>query len=87
MNKHINVYNALKLCLEYNTESALDRFIYRLENNPENISDITKENAYCEMFYQILVLMFGDYGTSPRAGWIEDVNGAITFLKYLRDEC
>lgn len=37
-----------------------------------------------------LVMMFGDYGTSPRSGWIEDVDGAIAWLKgrrkYWEDE-
>ena len=34
----------------------------------------------------ILVCRFGDYGTSPRFGWIEDKNGAMKFLRYLLND-
>ena len=27
-----------------------------------------------EIFYMMLVLMFGDYGTSPRSGWLYLIN-------------
>lgn len=30
---------------------------------------------YLEMVWMYLVLCFGDYGTSPRSGWIEDFDG------------
>ena len=30
--------------------------------------------------YMMLVQMFGDYGTSPRFGWIDDKEGAAAFL-------
>ena len=28
----------------------------------------------------IAVLLFGDYGTSPRSGWITDINGFKSFI-------
>ena len=31
----------------------------------------------------LLVCMFGDYGTSPRFGWVTDRNGAVKFLQGL----
>lgn len=31
-----------------------------------------------------LVLMFGNYGTSPRGGWLEDAEGAVQWLKEMR---
>lgn len=34
-----------------------------------------------EVFWMLCVLMFGNYGTSPRSGWIEDCTGCIEFLK------
>lgn len=34
----------------------------------------------------ILVCRFGDYGTSPRFGWIEDKDAAMQFLEYLLAE-
>ena len=37
------------------------------------------------ILWQMLVLMFGDYGTSPRYGWIynEYCNDAADFLEYI----
>lgn len=32
-----------------------------------------KDNQF-EIFWMILVLQFGDYGTSPRSGWLETDN-------------
>lgn len=32
------------------------------------------------VFWAVLVLMYGNYGTSPRFGWIEDANAAIEFV-------
>lgn len=32
-----------------------------------------------EMLWMIAVLLFGDYGTSPRSGWIEDVESFRKF--------
>lgn len=38
-----------------------------------------------EIFWMLLVLMFGDYGTSPRYGWInhEQISDAILFIDWL----
>ena len=33
-----------------------------------------------EVLWMICVLMFGDYGTSPRSGWVEDFEGCREFL-------
>lgn len=30
--------------------------------------------------WSVLVQLFGDYGTSPRVGWVEDTKGAAGFL-------
>ena len=44
-----------------------------------------------ECYYQIQVLwmmlinMFGEYGTSPRFGWIEDIKGYQKFLTEIYD--
>ena len=42
------------------------------------------EDRLNAVIWQMLVLMFGDYGTSPRYGWIVDISGAIAYLKSLR---
>lgn len=33
-----------------------------------------------EIIYMIAVELFGDYGTSPRSGWIEDIDGFYDFI-------
>ena len=43
-----------------------DKFIHILR--PEE--DIFKDEQF-EIFWMMLVLLFGDYGTSPRSGWLE----------------
>ena len=49
---------------------------------------ISREDVYEDrlnaVIWQLLVLMFGDYGTSPRYGWIDDTRGAIAYLKELK---
>lgn len=34
-----------------------------------------------QVFWMIAVFMFGNYGTSPRSGWIEDVEGFREFCR------
>ena len=34
------------------------------------------------LLWSMLVLMFGDYGTSPRTGWINDITGCIEFIEF-----
>lgn len=40
-----------------------------------------------EIFWMLLVLMFGDYGTSPRYGWInpEQISDAVLFIDWLTE--
>ena len=42
-------------------------------------------DTYVNVIWQILVIMFGDYGTSPRYGWIDFDNkdDAVELLKKL----
>ena len=40
----------------------------------------TKPCSQEEFIYMICVLLFGDYGCSPRTGWIEDVEGFHNFI-------
>lgn len=48
-------------------------------------SNSTEEFSQFEIFWMLLVLMFGDYGTSPRYGWInyEQIDDAILFIDWL----
>ena len=40
-----------------------------------------------EILWMMLVELFGTYGTTVRTGWIDDVDGAIEWLKKLRVFC
>ena len=33
-----------------------------------------------EIFWMLLVCLYGDYGTSPRSGWIEELDHAHDFI-------
>ena len=41
--------------------------------------------AQLQIIWMILVIMYGDYGTSPRFGWIEDINGFRAFIERLKE--
>lgn len=51
--------------------------------------DYLEEKLHLDMFYDkelnvlwlLLVKMFGDYGTSPRSGWIEKRSECVNFLE------
>lgn len=43
-----------------------------------------KEFKEIDTLIGCLVIMFGDYGTSPRGGWIEQVDNALNWLRYVR---
>lgn len=34
------------------------------------------------LLWSMLVLMFGDYGTSPSSGWIDDITGCVEFIEF-----
>lgn len=38
------------------------------------------DNGMDQLIYSWLVMMYGDYGTSPRGGWIIDMKGAVKWL-------
>ncbi len=43
-----------------------------------------KLDEQAEVLWMIAVCLFGDYGTSPRSGWIEDVDGLYDFIDRLK---
>lgn len=45
-----------------------------------------EENGFSEEVWSMFVLMFGDYGTSPRFGWIEKVSEFKAFLQKIYDD-
>ena len=61
-------------------EEEFDKLLYYLKNQQNNTNNdtysirrpdfITTENEIMELYWMQLVQTFGDYGTSPRSGWI-----------------
>jgi len=44
-------------------------------------------DTFLRVFWSILVLMYGEYGTSPRYGWVEDRKNATRFIdRVCKDE-
>ena len=39
-----------------------------------------------QMFWMMCVYLYGDYGTSPRFGWITDIDGAKDFIRRITNE-
>jgi hypothetical protein len=42
--------------------------------------DTTEWHSEKHTIYMLLVGMFGDWGTSIRSGWIEDIEGCVAFI-------
>lgn len=52
---------------------------------PSHILD-TDFNDYGRLLWACLVIMYGNYGISPRCGWIEDTHAAKNFVRDLLKE-
>lgn len=66
--------------IDYLSSTKDDKPILR----PAAIDELTIEDEIpIELLWMILVIKFGNYGTSPRSGWIEQENKdrAISLLK------
>lgn len=50
---------------------------------PKNLKYGDESETVEAIIWFLLVCMFGDYGTSPRFGWIEEKEKAIAFLNSL----
>lgn len=92
-NNQYDILSALKDISDYNghEEEIKELLDYIQKSNEEysiSIPEFLKHNN-CDYFvniiWQILVLLYGDYGTSPRYGWIEIINKdkVISFLQFL----
>ena len=83
--------DALKLMVKYNGYSDY------VESIIDHINGFRRGYVVCPDWLRdphtvtgwlwfILVCRFGDYGTSPRFGWIEDRDGAMRFLERLMED-
>lgn len=55
--------------------------IVPLRGNISCIPDEYEEKLIEQLIWMLCVLMYGDYGTSPRGGWVENRDGAIKLLE------
>lgn len=53
-----------------------------IENCQEYIYQYHTEDNQFQVIYMILVCMYGDYGTSPRSGWL-DMKNKKEILKFI----
>ena len=88
----VDIIEALKSALSYN---GLDEVIkdwnsekhitkwkcgQSIMQRVEDIGSDLEMDSALQLVYMICVILFGDYGTSPRHGWIEDVEGFHKFI-------
>lgn len=92
-NNQYDILSALKdICWYNGHEEEIEELIDYVQKSHEKYSILMPEflkNNDCDYFvniiWQMLVLLYGDYGTSPRYGWIEIINKdkVISFLQFL----
>lgn len=73
---------------------VIDRFVAWLEKQERHNeygcdhvtidANVRGEFKDIGMLLSCLIIMFGDYGTSPQYGWIEQVDNALNWLRYVR---
>ena len=59
---------------------------YKQITEPYFDMDIEPEfKAQLQIVWMILVMLYGEYGTSPRFGWIENIHGFRAFIERLKE--
>ena len=48
-------------------------------------ADNSHDEAQLQVIWMMCVVLFGDYGTSPRYGWISDIDGFKKFIDRITD--
>lgn len=92
----MNIEKALNLLAHYNGyEEIVKSLIQYIRDNlneqtitpPQDLRYGDEKETIKAIFWFLLVCMYGEYGISPRFGWIEKGNDAIAFLdRLLTDE-
>lgn len=81
MKQYISLIHAIALVIHYNTEDGyIDFLIDGLRNSGGHYQEPSNN-----FLYQILVILYGDYGTSPRSGWIDNTEDAIKLLNKIKE--
>lgn len=71
-------------CFYEGYDEVLEELIKRYEGKDIiPYSEVLEMTNYdlSDFFWSMLVCMFGDYGTAPRCGWIDNVSAFIEFAK------
>lgn len=86
--RRVVLYNCLDQPLRYTKNYLIHEADKGNEsiNRPEKYPNTDGRTQY-EIFWMLLVAMFGDYGTSPRCGWVykDNVKYACEFIDILLD--
>lgn len=79
-NGYEDVLNKMSNYIKYYDREEHYSFVY-----PEEILKDYNEDEFPRIVWSLMVLMFGNYGTSPRYGWIEIENKdkALDFLNLI----
>lgn len=84
MGKYKSAVKALSYTYEYFNDGYLQKLRNDIEKswlrNEECFVAGVIDNGMDQLIYSWLVMMYGDYGTSPRGGWITDMRGAVKWL-------
>lgn len=88
--RYNSLISALQNVINYNTN---DDFLEEFERDlkvcgekyfPSFSKFAIKDCPVSWVLWQLLVCMYGDYGVSPRVGWITNLSGALDFLEELK---
>lgn len=73
--KDVLYYNGLDIVVRTWADLPSDSGIICCPENYNDDPPFPEEMAQLQIIWMIAVLKFGEYGTSPRFGWIVDVDG------------
>lgn len=85
--RYNSLISAMQHVINYNLpDDFIDSFILQLKVYGENFHPLLEreDNPVVWVLWQLIVCMYGDYGTSPRSGWITNLSGALRFLEELK---
>lgn len=82
----ITLYNGLaEIIVKWKDEHYFDEIAYGLSWNWNTFESYNPETrSQLQIIWMICVELFGEYGTSPRSGWIEPEN-KDDFYKFIDD--
>lgn len=83
--KHETLCDALESIIWYNghyewLRKLRDELVQYREESYCPMPDYIRPDTEIHTIWMLLVGVFGDWGTSIRSGWIEDIDGCIEFI-------